>query len=74
MNCKRSALLSTLCGAVNLASATGQDYGTKITAVDVRNNGYFLITLAATIGGTPPTCATNTTRMTADASTAGGKA
>ncbi len=66
-----AALLAT--SLVHAQATMGWANSVTITGIDVRNSGYFLITLSSPMNG-QPACATNHVRMTGDASTAGGKA
>lgn len=69
-------LLLTSLGLVasSIALAGGTASNTHVTALDVRSNGYFLITIDLP-NAAPASCATSSSvRLTGDVNTAGGKA
>lgn len=55
------------------ANAVGNVEGTTVVNVDVRSDGYFLITFSRS-STTPPGCASVANRMSGNANTAGGRA
>ena len=71
----RSIALATALAASPLAHAQTMGFvnGGTVTGVDVRVNGYFLVTLSSPMAS-QPACATNHVRVTGDATTPGGKA
>lgn len=67
------AALFALLATVGAAQAVGIVQGATIIDVDVRTDGYFLVTYSqAAI--TPPSCVTVSNRMSGNLNTAGGKA
>lgn len=58
----------------SLAFANGSVYDAKITQIYIGTDGYAVVTVDKTIGGSRPTCATNPNTMGFAAETAEGKA
>lgn len=64
------AIAAAVCGP---AQAAGVVHLVTVTNVDARSNGEFLVSFSLAIT-TPPACATDLTRMSGNANSAGGKA
>ena len=72
MMLKRASLFLVLAALTSAAQAQGNTGFAILTAIDVRNDGNFLITVNTDIAGTPPGCATDQKRMSGNANTPGG--
>jgi hypothetical protein len=69
----KSCLAGACLAALANAALAGTADDVRITAVDTRSNGYFLVTLSAPVSSSPA-CATDPSRMSGDLNTAGGRA
>jgi hypothetical protein len=77
LSVKRAFLIPSVAFLLVTFHPSPTDAGTtsavSIVAVDVRNDGSFLVDISAATTGAP-TCATITNRLSANSNTAGGKA
>jgi hypothetical protein len=66
-------LVAALCFGGAVAQAAGSVSNVTITRIAADSLGHFFFYFSGPIGGTPPGCATVTTGMVVDGTTAGGK-